>query len=74
MRMTITETPATAFGILLIDTIAMVQYIGPLPRTEYGNEYAITITCELTKYLVTVPIPNKSEKSVAKFIFDKCIL
>lgn len=68
MRMTITETPATAFGILLIDTI------GPLPRTEYGNEYAITITCELTKYLLTVPIPNKSEKSVAKFIFDKCIL
>jgi len=66
--LTITETPATAFDKVLIDTI------GPLPRSENGNEYAVTIICDLTKYLVTVPIPNKSAKSVAKAIFENFIL
>ena len=52
----------------------MIDTIGPLPRSENGNEYAVTIICDLTKYLVTVPIPNKSAKSVAKAIFENFIL
>jgi len=40
--MTITETPATAFEIVLIRIDS---------RSEDRNEYAITIICDLTKYL-----------------------
>jgi len=61
----ITPTPAKAFERVIVDTI------GPLPKTDKGNEYAVTIICDLTKYLVTVPIPNKT---VAKSIIDSFIL
>lgn len=64
----LTTTPVSAFDIVLIDTI------GPLPKTENGNEYAITIACDLTKYLVTIPVQNKSAKTIAKGIFNGFIL
>jgi len=64
----ITPTPISAFEIVLVDTV------GPLPKTENGNEYAVTIICDLSKYLITVPIPNKNAKTVAKAIIDSCIL
>ena len=41
----ITPTPAKAFDIVMIDTV------GPLPISESGNKYAVTIVCDLTKYL-----------------------
>lgn len=66
--MTITPTPPSAFDIVLVDTI------GPFPKSENGNEYAVTLMCDLTKYLVTVPIPNKSSRTVAKAIFESHIL
>lgn len=66
--MVITPTPQTAFDIVCIDTI------GPFPITPNQNVYAITIQCELTKYLVTVPIPSKDAKTVAKAIFENFIL
>jgi len=64
----ITPTPAKAFERVIVDTV------GPLPKTERGNEYAVTIICDLTKYLVTVPIPNKQAKTVAKALIDSFIL
>jgi len=66
--MQITNTPKFAFQRVQIDTI------GPLPKSAMGNEYAITIVCELTKFLVAAPIPDKSAKSVAKAIVDNFIL
>ena len=64
----ITPTPATAFERVVVDTI------GPLPKSENGNEYAVTLICDLTKYLITAPIPNKQAKTVAKAIVDSFIL
>lgn len=64
----ITPTPAKAFDIVIIDTI------GPLPRSESENEYAVTIMCDLTKYLVAIPVPNKSAKFIAKAIMENFIL
>lgn len=64
----ITPTPVTAFDIVLVDTI------GPLPRTIHGNEYAVTIICDLTKFLVTVPVPDKNAKTIAKAIINSFIL
>ena len=63
-----TQTATKAFEIVQIDTI------GPLPKSFNHNEYAVTIICDLTKFLITVPIPNKSAKEVAKAIVENCIL
>lgn len=67
-RLTITQTPQKQFDIVTIDTI------GPLPISEQGNRYAVTMICNLTKYLITAATPNKDSKTVAKAIFDKFIL
>lgn len=67
-KLTITNTPQKAFDVVVIDTI------GPFVKSDNGYEYAITIICDLTKYLVTVPITNKSAKSVATAIFENFIL
>lgn len=66
--MTLTHTPAQPFDIVLIDTI------GPFPKSETGNEYAVTLICDFTKYLVALPIPDKNSKTVAKAIFESHIL
>lgn len=66
--MIIAQTPVTAFDTVLIDTI------GSLPRSVLGNEYAITIICDLTKYLVTIPVADKSARTVARAIFESFVL
>ena len=62
------ETPVNAFDIVIVDTV------GPLPKSENGNEYIVTLICDLTKYLVAIPIKNKSANNVAKAIFENFIL
>jgi len=66
--MTITEIPINAFDRVIVDTI------GPLPKSDNGNEYEVTLICDLTKYLVAIPIANKSANTVAKKIFESFIL
>jgi len=64
----ITDTPINAFDRLIVDTI------GPLPKSENGNEYAVTLICYLTKYLDAIPVPDKNANTVAKAIFESFIL
>lgn len=64
----ITDTPSRAFERVTIDTI------GPLQRTENNNKYAVTMMCELTKYLVIAPIANKEAGTVAKAIMQNLVL
>lgn len=64
----ITDTPTTSTEKIIIDTI------GPLPKSDNGNLYALTIIDDLTKYLVMIPILNKEAKTVAKALFDNFIL
>jgi len=45
-----------------------------LPKSDNDNEYAVTRICNLTKYLVAIPIANKSTSTVAKAIFESFIL
>lgn len=66
--MKITDTPVRPFDLVEIDTI------GPLMKSNNGYQYAITIICDLTKYLVAIPIVDKSAKTVARAIFEKYIL
>lgn len=67
-ELTLTQTPCNPFDIVQIDTI------GPLPKSDLGNQYAVTIIDEMSKWLVIIPIENKSAKEVAKAIFEKFIL
>lgn len=66
--MTITPTPQKAFDIVGIDTI------GPFMMTPQGNIYAVTLQCELTKYVVIIPVPNKEADTTARAIVEKFIL
>lgn len=66
--MTITPTPQEPFEILVVDSV------GPLPKSLNDNCYIVTIMCELTKYLITVPIPNKQANTVVRAIFENVIL
>lgn len=64
----ITETPQKPFDVVVIDTI------GPLVQSDSGNKYALTAICEMTKYLICVPIPNKEARTIAKAIVENVIL
>lgn len=66
--MKITPTPQSVFDVVIIDTI------GPLPMSENGNLYAVTMICDFSKFLVSVAIPNKEATTVAKVIFENFIL
>jgi len=67
-KLTLTKTPQTAFDLVSIDTI------GPLMTSNHGNKYAVTIICDLTKYIVTISIPDNKANTVAKAIFENFIL
>lgn len=63
----VTDTPQHPFDNVSIDTI------GPLKIAENGNKYALTMMCDLSKYLVTAPIANKEANTVAKAMFESLI-
>lgn len=67
-ELVLTPTPCKPFEIVQIDTI------GPMTKSNSGNQYAVTILDEMSKWLVIIPIGNKSAKEVAKAIFEKFIL
>ena len=66
--MSITETPQKPFDLVIVDTV------GPLPISNNGYKYILTIVCDLTKYLILIPLIDKSANSVAKALFENCIL
>ena len=61
-----TDTPSTSFEILEADLI------GPLPFSdERGNRYALTVQCNLTKFIDAVPIPDKGAITVARALVEQ---
>lgn len=66
--MMITNKPQMPFDVVIIDTI------GPLPKSTNGNVYAVTMVCDMSKYLVTSAIPDKSAQSIAGAIFKDFVL
>ncbi|XP_033363072.1 uncharacterized protein LOC117241209 [Bombus vosnesenskii] len=55
--MVLTDTPGKAF-----DKVSM-DIIGPLPKTQKGNEYILTIQDLLTKYSIGIPLGGISSAS-----------
>lgn len=64
----ITDTPNRPFEKISIDTI------GPLPLTVEGNRFAVTVNCNLAKYFIPIPIPNKEAQTVAKGLVENVFL
>lgn len=63
-----TTTPTKVFDVVAIDTI------GPFTISEKGNRYAVTIQCDLSKYIIAIPIPDKSADTIARAVVEGCIL
>ena len=54
------EIPKVPFACIAIDTI------GKLPTTSSGNRYALTCIDLLTSYIIAMPMPDKTTKSVVE--------
>ena len=57
--MLITDTPIEAFDKVSIDTV------GKLRTTPSGNCHLLTMQCNLTKYLIAIPIKNLNATTIA---------
>lgn len=64
----VTTTPTKPFNIVSIDTV------GPFQYTNNRNRYAVTIQCDFSKYIIVIPIPDKSSTTIARAVIEKCIL
>lgn len=65
---TLTPTPLKAFDSIAMDTI------GPFPKSNSDNRYALTIQCDLSKYIIVKPIKDKQASTIAKAFIESCIL
>lgn len=65
---TITKTPQKPFTSIALDTI------GPFTKSNSENRYALTIQCDLSKYIIIKPIPDKQAETLAKAFIESCIL
>lgn len=63
-----TPAPLKTFDSVAIDTI------GPFLKSDSDNRYALTIQCDLSKYVIVKPIKDKQAKSIAKAFIEECIL
>lgn len=66
--LTITPTPQKPFDLIIMDTI------GPLPTSDNGYKYALTVICDLTKFLFIIPIRDKEASTVARALFSNFII
>lgn len=64
----VTDTPIKAFDTVQIDTV------GPLPTTSFDNKYLLSAQCELTKYIVLIPMKDKNSLTIAKALINDIIL
>lgn len=46
-----------------------IDLIGPLPKTARGNRYIVTLVDYFSKWPEAEPIPDKSAKTVAAFLY-----
>ena len=47
-----------------------IDLIGPLPRTEQGNRYVVTLLDYFSKWPEAAPLPDKTATGVASFVYE----
>lgn len=47
-----------------------LDIVGPLPLTEKGNKFILTMQDELTKYSFAIPIPNHESETIANSLLE----
>ena len=47
-----------------------MDLIGPMPETQRGNKYIVTLTDYFTKWAEAAPLADKTALGVAKFIYS----
>ena len=47
-----------------------VDLVGPLPETQRGNKYIMTVSCYFSKWPEAAALPNKTAAGVAEFLFQ----
>ena len=67
LPMKITDSPSEAFEKIQIDIV------GPLPLTEQGNKYILTIQDNLTKYSDAIPLKNIESTTIAMALAEQFI-
>lgn len=66
--MVIVKSPTHSFERIAIDIV------GPLPVTDRGNKYILTVQDCLTKWIFALPLPNQETETVAKLLVEKVFL
>jgi len=51
-----------------------IDLTGPHPKSSNGNKYILTAICAFTKYLISVPLRDKTTKLVAKALVNHVYL
>jgi len=53
-----------------------MDIVGPLPKTETGNEYILTVQDQLIKFCIGVPLPDQTSETIAEAFVDRfiCVL
>lgn len=62
----LTPTPQKPFDSVAMDTT--------FTKSNSGNRYALTVQCDLSKYVVIKPIPNKQAETLAKLFIENISL
>jgi Integrase zinc binding domain/Retroviral aspartyl protease len=68
-KMKITSMSKHPFDILSLDCV------GPLtPTLEHGYKYILTVQCDLTKYVIAIPLVNMEASSISKAFVEQIVL
>jgi hypothetical protein len=66
--MVVTTTSATALSKIFMDIV------GSITTDDVGYSYILTMQCELSKYVVAVPLKNKEAATVARAFVENFVL
>lgn len=62
----------SSLGEVLFDH-TFIDFVGPIPASALGNKYIFTAKCDLTQYLVAVPVVDCSALTAANCLLEHII-
>ena len=48
-----------------------MDFLGPLPETDEGNQYILVVGDHFTKYMAAFAVPNQEASTVARILVDE---